>query len=93
MLESLELMEKGRINPASMVTHIGGLNAVIDATLNLPKIAGGKILIYTHIDMPLTPISEMAAHSDPKMSVLGEIVARNNGLWCTEAEKYLLKKE
>ncbi|NLB81554.1 MAG: zinc-binding dehydrogenase, partial [Clostridiaceae bacterium] len=92
MIESLKMMEQGTINPAAMVTHIGGLNAVIDTTLNLPKIHGGKKLIYTHIDMPLTAISdfEKLGDTDPVFKELSAIVAKNNGIWSTEAEKYLL---
>ena len=41
-----------------MVTHIGGLNAVVDTVLNLPQIPGGKKLIYNHIDLPLTAIDD-----------------------------------
>lgn len=48
----------GLIHPSVMVTHIGGLNVAADTTLNLPKIPGGKKLIYTHIDMPLTAIED-----------------------------------
>jgi threonine dehydrogenase-like Zn-dependent dehydrogenase len=49
MRESLRLIREGRINPAVMITHIGGLDAVVDTTLNLPQIPGGKKLIYTNI--------------------------------------------
>lgn len=49
MIESLELTAAKRINPAVMVTHIGGLDAAAETTLNLPKIPGGKKLIYTHL--------------------------------------------
>ena len=59
MEEALEIMEKG-LDPAGLVTHVGGLNAVIDTTLNLPDIPGGKKLIYTHIDMELTAIEDFA---------------------------------
>lgn len=92
MRESLKLMESGRINPAMMITHIGGLNAVVDTTLNLPQIKGGKKLIYTHIDMPLTAIADFGqkAESDPMFKELDRIVKANNGLWCLEAEQYLL---
>ena len=92
MREAIALMTSGRINPAAMVTHIGGLNAVVDTTLNLPKIRGGKKLIYTQIDMPLTAIEDFAklGETDPLFKALAEIVAKNNGLWCGEAEKYLL---
>ena len=59
MVEALDIMSKG-LDPAGLITHIGGLNAVIEATNHLPEIPGGKKLIYTHIDMPLTPISDFA---------------------------------
>jgi L-sorbose 1-phosphate reductase len=93
ILESVELMKQGRINPAFMITHIGGLNAVVDTTLNLPKIPGGKKLIYTQIDFPLTAIADLAEQgkTDPLCRRLGEIVAKNNMLWCPEAEHVLLE--
>ena len=56
MIETLEMMTDGKIDPSSMITHVGGLDAVIDTTLNLPNIPGGKKLIYTHLSMPLTAI-------------------------------------
>jgi len=92
MLESLSMMSSGRLNPAAMITHVGGLDSVIETTLNLPKIPGGKKLIYTGISMPLTAIDELGASSDPVLQKLAGIVEKNNGLWCAEAEKYLLKE-
>ena len=93
MLEYVDLMRQGRINPSAMITHIGGLNCVADAVINLDKIPGGKKLAYTHIDMPLTAIADMAelGKTDPMMAELAKIVENNNGLWCAEAEKYLLQ--
>jgi L-sorbose 1-phosphate reductase len=93
LIESLKLTEKKLINPAVMVTHIGGLDSVADTVLNLPKIPGGKKLIYTHIEMELTAISdfEKKGESNPHFAKLAEIVNRNKGLWCAEAEKYLLE--
>ena len=38
MREALALMSKGRINPASMITHIGGLDAVVNATGAPPRV-------------------------------------------------------
>jgi len=92
MKESLAMMEDGRINPAAMVTHIGGLDAVADTIVRLPEIPGGKKLIYTNKRMPLTAIADFArlGESDPFFAALAEICTANNGLWCTEAEKYLL---
>ena len=92
MIESLQMMEKGLINPAAMITHIGGLNAVIDTVLNLPNIKGGKKLIYTNIDLPLTAIDDFEAlGADNEMfKELATICKKHNGLWNAEAEKYLL---
>ena len=86
------MMTSGKINPAAMITHIGGLNAVVDTVLNLPNIRGGKKLIYTQIDMPLVAINDFAklGETDPLFAKLDEITKRHNGLWSGEAEKYLL---
>jgi threonine dehydrogenase-like Zn-dependent dehydrogenase len=91
MVESLEMFGKG-LDPAGLVTHIGGLNAVIDTTLDLPNIPGGKKLIYTHKNIPLTAINEFEekGKSDPFYAKLNEICKRHNGLWSVEAEEYLL---
>jgi len=63
---------------------------VIDTVLNLEKIPGGKKLIYTHIDMPLTAIEDFEKIDSPLFKKLAEIVKENNGLWCVEAETLLL---
>ena len=93
MIESIDLMTKGLINPSAMITHIGGMNAVIDTVINLPKLSGGKKLIYNHIDMPLVAISdfEQLGADNPLYARLAEIVKRSNGLWSAEAEKVLLE--
>ena len=93
MIESLEMMADGTINPSSMITHIGGLDSVIDTILNLPEIPGGKKLIYNNISMELTAIDEFRkkAGQNPLFLRLAEIVEANKGLWCLEAEKYLLE--
>ena len=92
MRDAVRMFEEGRLNPAAMVTHIGGLDAVIDTTLNLPSIPGGKKLIYTQISLPLVALWDLEekGKDDPLLSELARIVKANNGLWCTEAEKYLL---
>ena len=93
MREALELMAAGKINPAGMVTHVGGIDAVIPTTLNLPNIKGGKKLIYTGINMPLTAIADFAelGKSDPLFAKLAKIVEKSNMLWSTEAEQALLE--
>ena len=91
-VECLELTAAGRINPAVMVTHIGGLDAAAETTLNLPKIPGGKKLIYNHIEMPLIALTDLRekGKEDERYTVLADIVDAHRGLWCPEAEEYLL---
>jgi len=92
MREALDMMNRG-LDPAGLITHIGGLNAVIDTTMNLPSIPGGKKLIYTHIELPLTPISEFGVkgQTEPLFAELHRLCEAHNGLWNIEAESYLLK--
>ncbi len=92
MIEALDMIAAGKLTPSGMITHIGGLNAVAETTKNLPKIPGGKKLVYTHIDMELTAIDDFAkkGETDPMFKKLAEICAANNGLWSPEAEQYLL---
>ncbi|MCL2478681.1 MAG: zinc-binding dehydrogenase [Treponema sp.] len=91
--EAVALISGGKVNPSSQITHVGGLNVVPETTINLDKIPGGKKLIYTHKNLPLTAIADFdrLGSSDPFWKTLAEITNRNNGLWCTEAENYLLK--
>ncbi len=93
MRESLKMSSQGLINPAVMLTHIGGIDAAIDTILNLPKIPGGKKLVYNQVSMPLTAIDDFAklGETDPFFKGLADIVAKTNGLWNPEAEKYILK--
>jgi threonine dehydrogenase-like Zn-dependent dehydrogenase len=90
---SIEMMVDGRITPAYLVTHVGGLNAVKTATCNLPNIPGSKKLIYTHINLPLTAIVdfEERGKEDPLFRALHKIVKLHDGLWNAEAEEYLLE--
>ena len=89
--ESLDLMEKG-LDPSGLITHIGGLDAVPEATLNLPGIPGGKKLIYNHLDMPLTAISDFRklGEENPLYKKLADICEAHGGLWSIEAEELLL---
>ncbi|MGI6334505.1 MAG: zinc-binding dehydrogenase [Saccharofermentanales bacterium] len=92
LIESLDLMARGKIDPSAMVTHIGGLDSVVDTTLNLPKIPGGKKLVYTQISLPMTAISDFRTlgETDEIFRKLADLVEANNGLWCKAAEDYLL---
>lgn len=92
MRESLDLMSEGRINPAAMITHIGGLTAAGDTTLRLPQIPGGKKLIYTHLDFPLIALEALADRPEPLLRELGALCASHDQLWNVEAERLLLER-
>jgi threonine dehydrogenase-like Zn-dependent dehydrogenase len=98
MKEALSMFAAGTMNPVALVTHIGGLNAVPESTVNLDKIPGGKKLIYTHKNIPLTAIdkfAEVGGGNGPYAGFfarLNDICAAHNGLWSKEAEDYLLKE-
>ena len=99
MIESLELTAAKRLDPAVMVTHIGGLDAVAETTKHLTEIKGGTKLIYTHISLPLTAIEDFGkAAEEHKGTELGELfsdldrICKNaGGLWCAEAERRVLE--
>jgi threonine dehydrogenase-like Zn-dependent dehydrogenase len=98
MNESLAMMARGEINPVFMVTHVGGLNAVGQTTIDLDKIPGGKKLIYTHKKLDLAAIDDFAALGESGKGGLGsfytrlaEICGRHQGLWSPEAETFLLE--
>ncbi|MCD6416008.1 MAG: zinc-binding dehydrogenase [Planctomycetes bacterium] len=95
---ALRLMGQGRLDPTGMVTHVGGLNAAAETILNLPDIPGGKKLIYTHLEMPLTPIDKFRERAESedgrKKEIFGELarlVEAAGGFWNAEAEKFLLR--
>ncbi|MDR2073048.1 MAG: zinc-binding dehydrogenase [Spirochaetaceae bacterium] len=97
MVESLSMMAGGELNPVFMITHVGGLDAVSETTINLDKIPGGKKLIYTHKKLPLTAIDDFAQKGKANegglgelYSTLAEICGRHRKLWNKEAEEYLL---
>lgn len=93
LIEANTLAAAGKIEPAVMVTHVGGIDSIADATLNLPKIPGGKKLTYTQFDMPLTAIEDFGklGETDSLFKKLDEVCKKNRGLWSAEAEKILFE--
>jgi threonine dehydrogenase-like Zn-dependent dehydrogenase len=93
MREALDLMSRGLLNPAVMITHVGGIDSAAQTIKDLPKIPGGKKLIYTTKAMPLTALEdfEKRGEHEPFFAQLAEITVRHNGLWSVEAENYVLE--
>jgi hypothetical protein len=95
LIESLDMMAGHRINPASMITHVGGLNAAAETTLHLPHIPGGKKLIYTHVDLPLTALADFGTlgKDDPFYADLAKISDQLAGQpWEVRVEKIVVDK-
>jgi L-sorbose 1-phosphate reductase len=92
-LEALDLMSSGKINPAVMITHIGGITAARDTTMRLPQLGGGKKLIYNHLDLPLISLEDFPkiGRTSDLFARLAQICENHNGLWNLEAEQLLLE--
>lgn len=88
MKEAVSLIEAKTVRVEKIVSHILGLSAVPETTLNLKDIPGGKKLVYTHCDFPLSPLTDLS--HVPRGAQLAEIVAANDGFWCAAAERVLL---
>ena len=91
MKEALDLMGKG-MDPAGLVTHIGGLNVFPETTLRFSFNEAANNEIYTHIEMPLTAITEFEekGKTNPVYAELDRLCKAHHGLWNIEAEEYLL---
>ncbi len=88
MRKAVKLVEDGIVNVANIVTHVLGLDAAADTTLNQRAIGGAKKLVYTHKAMDLTTLKDV----DPG-SPLGKILAQTDGIWSKEAEEYILSTQ
>ncbi|HIE43188.1 MAG TPA: L-sorbose 1-phosphate reductase [Candidatus Omnitrophica bacterium] len=100
--EALKLLEEDRLNPAQMITAVGGLDSVISAIENFLSLPPGKKLIYTGIKMPLVELSQLKHLSEEESTPpvykkvyrdLHAIIIKNGELWCEEAEQYILKRK
>lgn len=93
LVESIRLAAQGKIRPAVMVTHVGGIDSIVPTTSNLPQIPGGKKLTYTQFDMPLTAIEDFRekGRTDPLFARLADCCDAHGGLWNAEAEQILLR--
>ena len=92
MTDVLELMEEHKINPGAIVSHILGLKAVEETLYAMEKPSGAKKVCYNELDIPLIAIDELEelGKDNALYAELSAIVKRNGGMWCAEAEAYLL---
>lgn len=92
MVDAIALIEQNKLKPGALVSHILGLNAASEALFAMATPNGAKKVCYNHLDLPLIAISELGelGKTNPLYKKLDEIVKANDGLWCAEAEEYLL---
>ena len=92
MVDAITLIEQNKLKPGALVSHILGLNSASDALFAMATPNGAKKVCYNHLDLPLIAISELGelGKTNPLYKKLDEIVKANDGLWCAEAEEYLL---
>lgn len=90
--DTIKLIEDSVIDPSIVVSHILGLGAYADAIYAMENPSGMKKVCYTHLDLPMVAIEDFAelGKTDPLFAELDRIVRANGGLWCAEAERYLL---
>lgn len=91
-IDTIHLIEKGKINTGALVSHILGLRAVPEAIFDMANPNGAKKVCYNEIDIPLIEIDKLEelGLDNEFYAELARIVNKNNGMWCTEAEKFLL---
>lgn len=93
MQDVIRLTECNAIEPGALVSHILGLNAAGEALLAMEKPNGAKKVCYNELDLPVIAIDELAelGKTNELYRALAQIVERNGGMWCAEAEAYLLE--
>ena len=93
MMDIIRLIEQDQINAGALVSHILGLNAVPETLLAMEKPSGAKKVCYNELDLPLIAIADLEelGKTNDLYWELASIVKNNGGLWCAEAEKYLLE--
>lgn len=91
-LDIIRLIEEGTLDPSPIISHILGLRDVPGAVFAMEKPSGAKKVCYPHLDIPMIAIDELGewGKKDPLWAELDRIVKAHGGLWCPEAERYLL---
>ena len=93
MVDILDLVKDSKINAGALVSHILGLRAVPETLYAMEKPNGAKKVCYNELDIPLVAIADLEelGKNDPMYAQLAVIVKEHGGLWCAEAERYLLE--
>ncbi len=89
MKDAIRCIENKVVDLAKIATHIMGLNDVCQSIMQLPQLPGGKKIVYSQKNYPITDVQSFP---DGQMEqALKALVEKHNGLWSAEAEKYFLE--
>jgi len=93
MADVLDLIAEEKINAGALVSHILGLRAVPETLFAMEKPSGAKKVCYNELDIPLIAIADLPelGKTDDMYARLARIVDAHGGMWCAEAESYLLE--
>jgi len=89
MKDAIRCIENKVVDLAKIATHIMGLNDVCQSIMQLPQLPGGKKIVYSQKNYPITDVNTFSGGAFEQ--TLKEIVEKHNGLWSAEAERYFLE--
>ena len=90
MKDAIVCIEQKVVNLSKIATHILGLNDVCDSILKIPELPGGKKIVYSQKNFPITDVQQFSEENS-MAAVLKGMVEKNHGLWSPEAEAYFLE--
>ena len=89
MKDAIVCIENKVVDLAKIATHIMGLNDVCESIMQLPQLPGGKKIVYSQKNYPITDVQNF---SDGELEQkLKAVVEKHNGLWSAEAERIFLE--
>ena len=89
MKDAIICIENKVVDLAKIATHVMGLNDVCESIMQLPQLPGGKKIVYSQKNYPITDVQYFSGGEFEQ--TLRAIVERHNGLWSAEAEKFFLE--
>ena len=89
MKDAIVCIENKVVDLAKIATHIMGLNDVCESIMQLPQLPGGKKIVYSQKNYPITDVQTFSGGEFEQ--TLKAIVEKNKGLRSAEAESYFLE--
>ena len=89
MRDAIACIENKVVDLAKIATHIMGLNDVCQSIMQLPQLPGGKKIVYSQKNYPITDVQHFSGGEMEQK--LKAIVEKHNGLWSAEAERCFLE--